>query len=182
MYAATRGPNLKWGTQISTGEAGHHWPPAGDGPGRKTYKSRNRLPKNHSGFRVSKSEDKGIKEEAVNHTQSLNKNKSFDDPSISNDRKRSSVSTLLLIRWVTIERVLTEVRPASYDLLSFSFAILSAILRFVWQIMARYKFLETNIKSSDTGVVTGRVWWVKSFWWVKKSRLNETEIPYICKL
>jgi len=25
MYAATGGPNVKWG-------AGHHWPPAGDGP------------------------------------------------------------------------------------------------------------------------------------------------------
>jgi len=27
MYAATGGPNMKWG-------AGHQWPPAGDGPGR----------------------------------------------------------------------------------------------------------------------------------------------------
>jgi len=33
MYAATRGPNVKWGAQISNGGAGHHWPPAGDGPG-----------------------------------------------------------------------------------------------------------------------------------------------------
>ena len=27
MYGATRGPNVKWGAQISNGGAGHHWPP-----------------------------------------------------------------------------------------------------------------------------------------------------------
>jgi len=26
MYATTRGPNVKWGAQISNGGAGHHWP------------------------------------------------------------------------------------------------------------------------------------------------------------
>jgi len=32
MYAATGGPNVKWrGTDFKWG-AGHHWPPAGDGP------------------------------------------------------------------------------------------------------------------------------------------------------
>jgi len=31
MYAATGGPNVKWGAPISYGGAGHHWPPAGDG-------------------------------------------------------------------------------------------------------------------------------------------------------
>jgi len=34
MYAATRGPNVKWGAHISNGEDGNHCPPAGDGPGR----------------------------------------------------------------------------------------------------------------------------------------------------
>ena len=33
MYAETGGPNEKWGSPISNGGAGHHWPPAGDGPG-----------------------------------------------------------------------------------------------------------------------------------------------------
>jgi len=32
MYAETGGPNEKWGSPISNGGAGHHWPPAGDGP------------------------------------------------------------------------------------------------------------------------------------------------------
>jgi len=32
MYAATGGPNVKWGEPISNGGAGHHWPPASDGP------------------------------------------------------------------------------------------------------------------------------------------------------
>ena len=32
MYAATGGSNVKWGALISNGVAGHHWPPAGDGP------------------------------------------------------------------------------------------------------------------------------------------------------
>jgi len=27
MYAATVGPNVKWGVPISNGGAGHHWPP-----------------------------------------------------------------------------------------------------------------------------------------------------------
>jgi len=27
MYAATEGPNVKWGAPISNGGAGHHWPP-----------------------------------------------------------------------------------------------------------------------------------------------------------
>jgi len=27
MYAATGGPNVKWGAPISNGGAGHHWPP-----------------------------------------------------------------------------------------------------------------------------------------------------------
>jgi len=27
MYAATRGPNVKWEAQISNRGAGHHWPP-----------------------------------------------------------------------------------------------------------------------------------------------------------
>jgi len=35
MYAATEGPNVKWGEQISNVGAGHHWPPAGDGPARR---------------------------------------------------------------------------------------------------------------------------------------------------
>ena len=33
MYAATRGPNMKWGAQISNGVSGTSVPPpAGDGP------------------------------------------------------------------------------------------------------------------------------------------------------
>jgi len=32
MYAATRGPNVKWGAQISNGGSGTTNPPAGDGP------------------------------------------------------------------------------------------------------------------------------------------------------
>jgi len=32
MYVATGGLNLKWGAPIANGRAGHHWPPAGDGP------------------------------------------------------------------------------------------------------------------------------------------------------
>jgi len=32
IYVATGGPNVKWGAPISNGGAGHHWPPAGDGP------------------------------------------------------------------------------------------------------------------------------------------------------
>jgi len=31
MYAATEGPNVKWGAPISNRGAGHHCPPAGDG-------------------------------------------------------------------------------------------------------------------------------------------------------
>jgi len=31
MYAATGGPNEKWGAPISNGGAGHHGFPAGDG-------------------------------------------------------------------------------------------------------------------------------------------------------
>ena len=33
MYAATGGPNVKWGATISNGGSGHHCPPGGDGPG-----------------------------------------------------------------------------------------------------------------------------------------------------
>jgi len=32
MYAATGGPNVKWGAPISNGGAGDHWTSAGDGP------------------------------------------------------------------------------------------------------------------------------------------------------
>ena len=32
MYAATGGPNVKWGEPISNGVVGHHCPPAGDVP------------------------------------------------------------------------------------------------------------------------------------------------------
>ena len=34
MYAATRGPNVKWGGTYFKWGGGHHWPPAGDGPGK----------------------------------------------------------------------------------------------------------------------------------------------------
>jgi len=33
MYAATSGPNVKWGAPISNGGDGNHWPPAGDDSG-----------------------------------------------------------------------------------------------------------------------------------------------------
>jgi len=33
MYAATRGPNMKWGAQISNGGPSTTGTPAGDGPG-----------------------------------------------------------------------------------------------------------------------------------------------------
>jgi len=32
MYAAPRGPNVKWGAQCSNGGAGNNCPPVGDGP------------------------------------------------------------------------------------------------------------------------------------------------------
>jgi len=35
MYAATRGPNVKWGAQISNGGPGTTGTPAGDGPDYK---------------------------------------------------------------------------------------------------------------------------------------------------
>ena len=35
MYGATRVQTRNGGTQISNGGAGHHWPPAGDGPDAK---------------------------------------------------------------------------------------------------------------------------------------------------
>ena len=35
MYAATRGPNVKWGAQISNGGTGTTAPPAGDDPASK---------------------------------------------------------------------------------------------------------------------------------------------------
>jgi len=33
MYAATGGSDVKWGGADFKRGAGHHWPPAGDGPG-----------------------------------------------------------------------------------------------------------------------------------------------------
>ena len=33
MYEETGGPNVKWGGTDFKWGAGHHWPPAGDGPG-----------------------------------------------------------------------------------------------------------------------------------------------------
>jgi len=32
MYAATGGPNVKWGSTDFKWGGGHHWPPAGDDP------------------------------------------------------------------------------------------------------------------------------------------------------
>jgi len=34
MYVATGEPNVKWGGTDFKWGAGHHWPPAGDGPAR----------------------------------------------------------------------------------------------------------------------------------------------------
>ena len=36
MYAVTGGPNVKWGGTDFKWGAGHHWPPAGDGPAWNT--------------------------------------------------------------------------------------------------------------------------------------------------
>ena len=37
MYAAIRGPNVKWGAHISNRRTGHHWSAAGDGPAWKPH-------------------------------------------------------------------------------------------------------------------------------------------------
>jgi len=38
MYAVTGGPNVKLGAEILNKGTGHHWPPAGDGPGKTATK------------------------------------------------------------------------------------------------------------------------------------------------